>query len=482
MRRGVNQSFFGRTPFHVADTVVRTFLIDPHESMFDRLRRLLNRLEVDQAVFFSVAVRAWQLVAGPVVMLLVASYFAPDTQGFYFTFTRLLGLQAFVELGLRVVLLNVASHEWASLGLDEAGRIVGDPSARQRLVALGRASIAWFCGAALVFAAGVGAIGVRFFATSASSAMVEWRWPWIVLVVVTSAQIVLIPLLSILDGCRQMPVVNCYRFVQAVTATLAGIACIVSGSGLWTGVGIAAARLFWDLWIVAVRYRRFFAAFRQPVPRKSLRWREEILPLQWRLAVQSLLVWFAYSLFEPVLFQSAGAIEAGRFGLTWAALTALQAGALAWVDTRVPLFGGLVARRDFVELDRVFFRVARVSFALLALGVTLFCAGVWGLELVESRYAARLLPSSLTALLGVGLLLNIIVQDVNFYLRAHRKEPAFLANLVGNAACGWAVWWCGNRYGSLGAAAGFTAAQGLIYLPWCVIVWKQFRRREEPPA
>ena len=450
--------------------------------MLDRLRRLLNRLEVDQAVFFSVAVRAWQLVAGPVVMVLVASYFAPETQGFYFTFTRLLGLQAFVELELRVVLLNVSSHEWTSLRLDEMGRIIGDAHARQRLVALGRTSLTWFCGAALLFAAAVGTIGVRFFSTSPSSAAVDWRWPWLALVAVTSCQIVLIPLLAILDGCRQMPVVNRYRFAQAVTATLAGIVCIVSGSGLWTGVGIAAVRLFWDLWVVAVRYRRFFAAFRQPVAGTPLLWSEEVLPLQRRLAVQSLLVWFAYSLFEPVLFQSAGAIEAGRFGLTWAALTALQAGALAWVDTRVPLFGGLVARRDFVELDRVFFRVTRVSFALLALGITLFCAGVWGLELLQSRYAARLLPLPATIVLGIGLLLNTLVQDVNFYLRAHRKEPAFLANLTGNAVCGLAVWWCGTRYGTVGAAAGFTAVQGLVYLPWCATVWRRFRKREQSVA
>lgn len=450
--------------------------------MFDRIRRLLNRLEVDQAVFFSVAVRAWQLLAGPLVMVLVAAYFAPETQGFYFTFTRLLALQAFVELGLRVVLLNVSSHEWASLGLDETGGIIGDSHARQRLVALGRTSLLWFSAAALVFALGVGIIGVRFFSTSSASAAVDWQWPWLALIAVTSGQIVLIPLLAILDGCRQMPVVNRYRFAQAVTATLAGVACIVSGSGLWTGVGIAAARLFWDFWIVAVRYRRFFAAFARPVTGSPLRWREEILPLQWRLAVQSLLVWFAYSLFEPVLFRSAGAVEAGRFGLIWAALTALQAGALAWVDTRVPLFGGLVARRDFVELDRVFFRVTRVSFALLVLGIAFFSASVWGLNLVESRYAARLLPPWLTVLLGAGLLLNTVVQDVNFYLRAHRKEPAFLANLVGNAACGLAVWWGGTHYGSLGAAAGFTAVQGLVYLPWCGLVWIQFRKHGQPVA
>lgn len=445
--------------------------------MLSRLRSLLIRLEVDRAVFFSVAVRAWQLLTGPLVMLLVAHHFSPATQGFYFTFTKLLALQAFVELGLRVVILNVASHEWASLSLDESGRITGDPLALSRLVALGRSSVLWFATAALVFAAAVGWTGMRFFA-HASLPEEEWLPPWIAIVGLTSAQIVLIPLVAVLDGCRQIPVVSRYRFAQAVTATAAAGACVALGGGLWTGVATAAARLFWDASLVLLRYRRFFSPFLQAPTTSTLRWREDVLPLQWRLGVQSLFVWFAYSLFEPVLFRSAGAVEAGRFGMTWAALTALQAGALAWVDTRVALFGGLVARRDFVELDRVFFRVARVSFVLLALGVVAFCGLVGGLELLQHRYASRVLSLSTAALLGLGLLINTLVQDVNFYLRAHRREPAFLANLTGNAASGLAVWWFGSRYGALGAAAGFTAVQALVYLPWCVAVWVSFRRIE----
>ncbi len=255
----------------------------------------------------------------------------------------------------------------------------------------------------------------------------------------------------------------------------------MAGGGLWTGAAVAGARLLWDAWVTLATYRRFLAPLLHRPNGPTMNWRDEILPLQWRLAVQTLVVWFAYSLFEPVLFQSAGAAEAGRFGMAWAALTAAQAGALAWVETRVPRFGVLAARREFAELDRTFFRVVRVSFALFLGACVVFASLVAALDAFGSRFAPRLLPLDTTLVLAGGLLVNSLVQNLNFYLRAHRREPAFTANLTANALGGLAVWHCGTRYGSFGAALAFLTVQGLLHLPWCAAVWLRFRRDEHGP-
>ena len=62
------------------------------------LRRLLNRLEVDRAVFFALLARGWQFLTGPVTLLLIAHYFTPQEQGFYYTFWSVVGLQTMFEL------------------------------------------------------------------------------------------------------------------------------------------------------------------------------------------------------------------------------------------------------------------------------------------------------------------------------------------------------------------------------------------------
>ena len=93
------------------------------------LRRFVNRLEVDQAVFYSLCLRGWQFLAGPVSVVLIGLFFTPETQGFYYTFASLMALQTFFELGFSIVVINVSSHEWLRLRLDEGGRIVGDADA-----------------------------------------------------------------------------------------------------------------------------------------------------------------------------------------------------------------------------------------------------------------------------------------------------------------------------------------------------------------
>ena len=55
-------------------------------------QRLRTRVEVNRAVFYAVAARSWQFVAGPVTMLLIAIYFTRELQGDDYTFWSLLAL------------------------------------------------------------------------------------------------------------------------------------------------------------------------------------------------------------------------------------------------------------------------------------------------------------------------------------------------------------------------------------------------------
>ena len=76
------------------------------------LRLKLSRsLEIDRAVFFSIMEKVWTLPAGLVTALLIAAFFSPELQGYYYAFSSLLALQVFAELGLGTVLTCYASHE-----------------------------------------------------------------------------------------------------------------------------------------------------------------------------------------------------------------------------------------------------------------------------------------------------------------------------------------------------------------------------------
>ena len=71
-------------------------------------RRLLNRAEVNQAVFYALLLRGWQLAGGAVSVLLITYFFTPELQGYYYTFSALVALQTFFELGMHLVIVSAA--------------------------------------------------------------------------------------------------------------------------------------------------------------------------------------------------------------------------------------------------------------------------------------------------------------------------------------------------------------------------------------
>jgi len=437
------------------------------------LRRFVNRLEVDQAVFYSVCIRLWQFAAGPVSVLLIGTFFSPNVQGYFYTFSSLLALQSFFELGFQVVIINVASHEWSQLELDRTGRVTGEAAAFSRLVSLGRLLVFWYGAAAVLFAVSVGLGGTWFLGCQADRS-VSWQLPWLVLVLFSALTLWNVPLIVLLEGCGQMAVVNRYRLYQAMSGSVLVWLSLILGFGLWTAVVASAVQVLWSWGLVFVRYRRFFQGFWRPKDGPRLNWWADLWPMQWRIAIGSVFGYFATNFLTPVMFHYHGSSLAGRMGMTWQLVTMLQTLALAWVQTRSPLFGVLVAKRDYRELDRVFFRVGGISLTIAGLGAGGLLAAIYGLNLIEFRLAARLLDLLPTALFLAAILLSQVLHCQAFYIRAHRREPLMLVNVVSCSLVGISTWWFGWHYGPVGAAMAYLAIIACVTFPWHSMIWHQY--------
>ncbi len=439
------------------------------------LRRLVNRLEVDRAVFYALCLRIWQLFAGAVSVVLIGLLFSPELQGYYYTFASLMALQTFFELGLNIVVINVSSHEWAHLRLSARGRIEGDRAALSRLISLGRLLFCWYAAAAALFVVVVGTGGAYFLAQKYTAGL-SWRAPWAVLVVLSGGLLWTLPFTAVLEGCGQIIVVNRYRFVQAVATNLAVWTTMICGGGLWAAVAATGARLAVDLVLLLIRYRRFFAPFFHRPEGPLLQWREELWPMQWRLAVTGVFSYFATFLFTPVMFHYHGASVAGRMGMSWQLLVMLQLGALAWVQSRAPLFGRLLAQGDFRELDRVFSRVTWISQVIVTLGAVAAWIGFWLLACFESPLASRLLDPLTAGLFLLAVVIYHFPQCQAFYIRAHKRELLLAMSTTTSILIGLGVWWFGKTYGPAGAAAAYLAVVALVAFPWELAIWNRCRK------
>lgn len=435
--------------------------------------RVLGRLlEIDGAVAYALLLRAWQLPAGLVSMLLVAAFFSGQQQGYYYTFSSLLALQTFFDLGLGVVVLNVASHEWARMNTagDEAARA----QAANRLAGLVRRTVRWYAAAALLFVVLVATVGGLFLAQG-KSAGASWQAPWIASAMLAGACLWMMPLKAVLEACGRVEDVHRFRLVQAVCANLAVWTTISLGGGLWAAPAALAVQVVADLRLVwGLGGPLLSPLLRQQ--RTDYPWKAEIWPLQWRRAVQAVVAWFSLSLFTPVLFHYRGADDAGRMGMTWTLIVVLQSAAAAWVYTRVPRFGFLIARGDRASLDRLFARLSIVSTTFLTLACGACWLGVVILGRVAPSLAERVLPPAPTAIFMAGAVINHIPHCLTLYVRAHKRDPFVIYGLASGLAVGLAVWLLGSRLGAIGAASGYAAVAAVLHLPYASYLWTVCRR------
>lgn len=442
----------------------------------DRLRQFLrDRLEMDWAVVYAVASRAWQMGAGVVTLLLVARFFTREMQGYFYTFWSLVGLQWLLELGFTTPVLNGASHEWTRLRLDD-GELAGDPTARSRLISLGRRMAGWFVIASGLFAVIVGPIGVHVLSTKENTA-IEWLAPWCWFVVLNALAWTMHPLHTVLEGCNQVIAVHRMRLLQAISGNLVAWTCIVLGFQLWTLVAIAVVKLVWDAWLPLVRYRRFFRAFWRPPPGPAVDWPREMRPRQWRMAVQGIANNVALGLFNPLMFRCHGPVVAGQLGMTLSVLMALQAAAASWIQTRAPRLGMLVARREFDELDLRFRRITGISFAVLAIACVTLLAGVWGLTIVRPELAHRFVTPTALAALGLAITLQHLPTCLSIYVWAHQRDAVWKANVLSSTLIVVMTGWLGLLLGPLGVGLGWALVVAMVNIPLQIWFWRQCRVR-----
>ncbi|MCZ8253488.1 MAG: hypothetical protein O9318_13540 [Hylemonella sp.] len=438
------------------------------------LTKLRGFLAADQAVRYSIAGKVWLLASGLLTTLLIAQYFTSELQGYYYTFNAILIVQVFAELGLSSVLVSFASHEWSKLRLDEQGRVAGDPHAMSRLVSLARFSLQWYWAAGGLVALGLAILGLIFFGGT-SGQPVNWTWPWLLLCLSAGLTLLFMPFGALLEGCNQVASVYKFRFAQYVTTGVVAWLVIGLGGGLWAaplsglfGLMVMAA-LTWR------KYRRFLQdIFRSTPQGEHLRWKTDILPMQWRIALSWVGGYFSFALFTPVLFHYHGAVVAGQMGMTWALVSALSTVAASWVAPKAPMFGMLIAQEKYVELDRSFWRLEAAVVAVVVAGAIILLGGVSVLNWIGHPYAGRLLSPVATACLLLGVIVQAVSLPMAAYLRAHKKEPLLAISVVGGLLVGVLTLLFGRTYSAEGVAAGYLAV-AVISTPCVAWVWSHCR-------
>lgn len=449
---------------------------EPHSRLPAR-GRLHKRLGIDRAIAFTILARGWASLAGLVTVALIARRLSPAEQGYYYTFGSLIALQIVFELGFSFVILQMASHERAHLTFSPDGLISGDPVAHARLASVLQKTLRWYTSAAILLAMFLVTAGSYFFSAHQHSGdRVSWQFPWYAAALAATLTFQLDPILSFMEGCGFVPQVARLRFAQAATGSTLAWLALAMHHGLFAPAMIIAGNAgVASIWLFC-RRDLLIPLWRLDAGEHRIHWMSEVWPFQWRIAVSWLCGYFIFQLYNPVLFAFRGAVVAGQMGMSLSLASALSSVAISWINTKAAPFGALIAKKEFAQLDHLFFKALRQSLSVCTAGALVAWSGVLYLSWARPALAHRVLdPISLGILLATNVL-NIIVSAEALYLRAHKQEKFLLNSVLGALLVAPSTYFLGRSYGAFGVVTGSLAIGLFVGLPLGTYTFLKYRR------
>jgi O-antigen/teichoic acid export membrane protein len=442
--------------------------------------KLANKLGIDKAIAYTLFSRTIQGVGGVGTVIFIARNLSKNEQGYYYTFSSILAIQVFFELGLSTVITQYVAHEIVNLKWVSQTNLEGDEVYQSRLASLLHFCFKWFSRiSAFLFVLLIGA-GYYFFSNFGSDTThaINWQFPWAILAFTTSCFLVIDPLMAFLEGMGKVKDIARMRLVQQTVYVIGLIIFLLCGFKLYS----SALATF--LAFLSILYNFFASGFSKILSnlwklksRWTVSYRKEIFPYQWKIAVSWISGYFIFQLFNPVLFATEGTVVAGQMGMSLAALNGVLGLSMSWISTKVPLFSNLIAQKDYNELDKVFFTSFKKSVAIVSLGLLVLFAAVYMLQYLNLPLGKRFLPPLPLGFMCVSFLFNCIAFSLATYLRCHKAEPLLSQAVVFAICSALSTVILGNFFGVIGVTAGYLALGLTIGLPWVVIVFINKRKQ-----
>jgi hypothetical protein len=442
------------------------------------LNRLAQWVGIDFHIQQTLLLRGWQVISGGVMLIFVAHWMTGIEQGFYYTFSSLIALQIFFELGLNYVVMQIVSHESAHLRIGSTGELEGDPVHIDRIAALVALLRYWYRIGASLFFLGVGTFGMLFLSRSNALPVEEWLPAWCILIALVSGNLYLSPMLAVFEGCGQVGQIAQLRLKQAITGSLLTWMLLSFGAGLVAVAALPIVDFIFSIWwlnrrgqlVNALRIRGM-----QPLLHRIV-WRTEIFPLQWRIALSWISGYFIFQLFSPMVFAHQGAVEAGRIGMTIAIFGALSNISMSWVNAKLPQLGAYVSRGDRAKLNNLF--VITIIRSILFITITSSSFIILSAILINFKFAfiERISSVPILACLAVTAITNTFIFSAAGYMRAHREEPMLAPSICIGALTLAAVYF-GSSYSVFFAVFLSTLITVFVGLPWTIFLFIPYYRR-----
>lgn len=448
--------------------------------MINLLKIIAGKIGIDKSIAYSSGSRVVQAFTGVGSVFFISTFLTGVEQGFYYTFGSLLALQVFFELGLTGIMTQYVAHEVSHLVLDKNGEYQGEVRYKSRLASLVRFCVKWYTILAVIVFIFLSIFGFIYFSKYGSNQGedVSWKIPWLIICIATSINLFLSPITSILTGLGFVKETSKISFWQQV------IMPSISWFGLFLGLKLYVSGIA-SLISIALCLFLMIKQKLLPILRNLLKttinerveYMTEIFPYQWKIAISWISGYFIFQLFNPVLFATEGAVVAGQMGMTLQALNAINAFSMNWINTKIPLFSGLIAQKQFLELDKIFCKTLKqmsfVCFLMLMLFFTLIVVlRITDFSIGKTVLADRFLAYVPMLLMMLPIFLGQFIGAWATYLRCHKAEPYLVNSIVAGVLCLFSTFFLGREFGLYGVTIGYCCIRVLLF-PWAYNIYRR---------
>lgn len=444
------------------------------------IANVLSAAGLDYHVSMTLLLRVWTIISGMITLILIPRALNQELQGYYYTYSSLLSIQIFFELGLSQVVISTISFETARNGKTLE---IGERNARAQKSTLdGYVWLfhRWYKSASWWYFVVASAAGLLFIESTGYTAHPEhWRTIWVSTVLFTAGNLYVGLKLALIESRGEVGKVATVRIAQSAAGFLLLWAFLFRGMGLWAITAIPLASLCVSL--VWLGKNGQFKPSNNGSKNQEVTWRRNIFPMQWRIALSWASGFFIFNLFTPATFAAYGPAEAGKLGISISVFNGVSAIGMSWAVAKYSEYAKLNALGESSTLNRLFTQVTKrcVAVTMLASAVVVGLAMV--ANVLNMEIVSRIVELRVLCWMAIGSTVNSYIFSAATFMRSHRTEPMLLQSIAGAILTAMLISYAAEismEKLMLGNAAIIT----LVGLPWTQYTLTKFRNRQMLPS
>ncbi|UIN01629.1 hypothetical protein [Yersinia ruckeri] len=221
--------------------------------------KLLILSSIDYHIGFTLLFRLSSIICGGLLILMIPFNLSSSEQGYYFTFSSLIGLQVFFELGFNYVIIQIVGHEMANVYINKKGMLDGNNINVDRVYSLVPMLKKWYCCISFLFFSLVFIVGVIFFKSNGGLAIGDWLIAWGLIVFFSAINLYVSPFLAMHEGIGFVGQIATLRLVQSLIGYSLLFSFLLCGFGLMSIPTISGVMAICSIYWVFIKKENYYS-------------------------------------------------------------------------------------------------------------------------------------------------------------------------------------------------------------------------------